>query len=225
MTARIVEFKHAPCRSDLKPLVVGARKLEICLGQAPVRCPHQQQRFDGCPGTAGGFGDDLNSAGILIEDRPFSHLYRTPRKNRQGQHRLLKILRTCGHVNLGFSKFLPVFQTPHSFLRLGMIRGVLTYFEIYFVNYLRHCSLRGFNKLRICRDDLAVDFRGGSLKKHQEVVARDVAPRSNMQPELGIIAGPQDEVAKTTFRDTRTGILRNGVDHVAFAALDKDVGD
>jgi hypothetical protein len=46
-----------------------------------------------------------------------------------------------------------------------------------------------------------------------------------MQPELGIIAGPQDEDAKTTFRDTRTGILRNGVDHVAFAALDKDVGD
>src|ERR1700745_246635 len=70
MTARIVEFKHAPCRSDLKPLVVGARKLEICLGQAPVRCPHQQQRFDGCPGTAGGLGDALNRGGILIEDTP-----------------------------------------------------------------------------------------------------------------------------------------------------------
>src|SRR5258706_7217210 len=56
-------------------------------------------------------------------------------------------------------------------------------------------------------------------------MSRNVAPRSNMQRKLGIIAGSHDELAKTTFRNAGTSILRNGMDDVRFTALDEYFGD
>ncbi len=49
--------------------------------------------------------------------------------------------------------------------------------------------------------------------------------RSDMQREPGIIAGPCDEFAKTVIRNTRAGVLRNGMNNLGLAALNQYPGD
>src|SRR5258708_3430742 len=56
-------------------------------------------------------------------------------------------------------------------------------------------------------------------------MSRNVAPRSNMQRKLGIIASSHDEFAKAAIRNAGTSILRNGMDDVRLTALDEYFGD
>jgi hypothetical protein len=74
-TLRILDFEHTLGCLSLDPFKVLPRLVEVLLGQTPTRCSHQQERFDRRPGATGCFCNDLHRAGILIEDRPFRHLY------------------------------------------------------------------------------------------------------------------------------------------------------
>ena len=53
------------------------------------------------------------------------------------------------------------------------------------------------------------------------MMSRNVTPRPDMQRKLGIIASSQDEVSKAAIRDTCPCVLRNGMDHITFAAADE----
>src|SRR5690242_15848223 len=100
MTARIIEVKHEARGSDLKPLVILPRALEIRFRHPALR-PNLQQRLDGYPGTSGSLCDDLNGAGILVEDRALDHFDRAACEDRQRQHRLFEVLSARRPVNLG----------------------------------------------------------------------------------------------------------------------------
>src|SRR5579863_3124737 len=56
-------------------------------------------------------------------------------------------------------------------------------------------------------------------------MSRNVTPLSNKQRQLGIVAGPLDEVVKAAIRNAGAGILGNGMDDEGFAALDEYLGD
>ena len=56
-------------------------------------------------------------------------------------------------------------------------------------------------------------------------MAGNVVPHSDMQRELGVVAGPRDELAEAAVRKPGAGILRDRMDHVPFAAIDQDLGD
>jgi hypothetical protein len=53
----------------------------------------------------------------------------------------------------------------------------------------------------------------------------NVVAQSNMQRELGIVAGARDELAKAAIRKAGAGIPGNRMDDVGFTALDEYFGD
>ncbi len=57
------------------------------------------------------------------------------------------------------------------------------------------------------------------------MMSRNVAPRSNMQRQPGVVARARHEFTKTLIRNAGTGIFGNGVDNDSFTALDEYFGD